>query len=88
MRRPSPCFKKSLEVLKKSPTPNDWAEASALNNLAQLYRVLARYSLAEPLYRRALALQEKTFGPDHPEVALTPEQPGGAILRPEPTFSC
>ncbi len=33
--------------------------------------MLARYSLAEPLYRRASAIQEKAFGPDHPEVAVT-----------------
>ena len=28
------------------------------------------YAGAEPLYRRALAIQEKTLGPDHPLVAV------------------
>jgi tetratricopeptide (TPR) repeat protein len=29
------------------------------------------YTEAEPLYRRALAIDEKVLGPDHPEVANT-----------------
>jgi tetratricopeptide (TPR) repeat protein len=40
-----------------------------LNNLAELYRVQGRHAEAEPLYRRALAIREKTLGPDHPDVA-------------------
>jgi tetratricopeptide (TPR) repeat protein len=28
-----------------------------------------RHAEAEPLYRRALAIDEKSFGPDHPNVA-------------------
>ena len=30
---------------------------------------LARYTEAEPLFRRALAIREKSLGPDHPDVA-------------------
>jgi tetratricopeptide (TPR) repeat protein/CHAT domain-containing protein len=40
----------------------------ALNNLALLYGAQGRFAEAEPLYKRALALREKAFGPDHPEV--------------------
>ena len=40
-----------------------------LNNLAQLLQVTNRLAEAEPLYRRALAIDEKSFGPDHPNVA-------------------
>jgi CHAT domain-containing protein/Tfp pilus assembly protein PilF len=40
----------------------------SLNNLAEIYRVQGRYADAEPLYKRALAIREKTFGPDHPDV--------------------
>jgi hypothetical protein len=29
----------------------------------------ANYTQAEPLYRRALAIDEASFGPDHPVVA-------------------
>jgi hypothetical protein len=31
--------------------------------------VIARYEDAEPLYRRALAIDEASYGNDHPEVA-------------------
>jgi CHAT domain-containing protein len=39
-----------------------------LNNLAALYRAQGRYTEAEPLYKRALAIDEKALGPDHPDV--------------------
>jgi tetratricopeptide (TPR) repeat protein len=40
-----------------------------MNDLAQLYVTRAQHALAEPLMRRALAIDEARFGPDHPEVA-------------------
>src|SRR6516165_4578895 len=43
--------------------------ASALNNLASLYKEEARYADTEPLYKRALAIRENALGPDHPDVA-------------------
>ncbi len=43
--------------------------AASLNNLAELYRAQGKYTQAEPLYRRALAIWEKTLGPEHPDVA-------------------
>ena len=41
-----------------------------LNNLAQLLQDTNRLAEAEPLMRRALAIDEKSFGPDHPDVAI------------------
>ncbi len=41
-------------------------DASNLNNLAVLYRILGRHAEAEPLFQRALVIAEKTFGPEHP----------------------
>ena len=38
-------------------------------NLALLPQDTNRPSGAEPLYRRALAIDEKSYGPDHPKVA-------------------
>jgi CHAT domain-containing protein len=38
--------------------------------LAQLLRITSRLAEAEPLMRRALAILEKSFGPEHPDVAL------------------
>jgi tetratricopeptide (TPR) repeat protein len=34
-----------------------------------LYNNQGRYSEAEPLFQRALAIQEKALGPDHPNTA-------------------
>jgi tetratricopeptide (TPR) repeat protein len=43
--------------------------AADLNNLAQLLKATNRLEEAEPLMRRALAIDQESFGPDHPEVA-------------------
>ena len=43
----------------------------SLNNLAELYRTQGQYAQAEPLYKRALAIQEKALGANHPEVATS-----------------
>ena len=43
--------------------------AIRLNNLALLLGATNRLAEAEPLYRRALAIDEKSFGPEHPNVA-------------------
>jgi tetratricopeptide (TPR) repeat protein len=40
-----------------------------MNQLALWFDNCAEYGEAEPLYRRALAIYEKSFGPDHPNVA-------------------
>ena len=44
--------------------------AVILNNLAQLLRTTNRLAEAEPLMRRALTINEKSFGPQHPKVAI------------------
>jgi tetratricopeptide (TPR) repeat protein len=43
--------------------------ATALNNLALTYSAQRRYAEAEPLFRRAIEIGEKTLGKDHPSVA-------------------
>ena len=40
-----------------------------LNNLARLLSETNRLGEAEPLYRRALAIDEASYGQDHPDVA-------------------
>ena len=40
--------------------------ASSLNNLALLYNNQGDYERAKPLFERALAILEKTFGSNHP----------------------
>ena len=43
--------------------------ATDLNNLAQLLKATNRLAEAEPLMRRALAIDEASYGPNHPKVA-------------------
>ena len=43
--------------------------ASLFDRLATLLQQKARYAEAEPLFRRALAIDEASYGPDRPEVA-------------------
>ena len=49
--------------------PDDPETATALNNLAVTYQSLARYMEAEPLFRRAIEIDERVLGKDHPDVA-------------------
>ena len=42
--------------------------ATSINNLTGLLRGTNRLAEAEPLYRRAPAIGEKSFGPEHPNV--------------------
>ena len=44
-------------------------EANRLNQQAIQFYQQGRYSEAEPLYKRSLAIYEKALGPDHPDVA-------------------
>ena len=44
-----------------------------LNNLAGLHDALGDASEAEPLYQRALAIQENALGLEHPDVATNLE---------------
>ena len=58
--------------------------ARGLNNLAQLLQATNRLSEAEPLMRRALPIDEQSFGEDHPNVAIRSEQPGFLAPGDEP----
>jgi hypothetical protein len=48
---------------------NDPAVAGLLDRQACLLNEIARYEDAEPLFRRALAIDEASYGNDHPNVA-------------------
>jgi tetratricopeptide (TPR) repeat protein len=54
--------------LPRGLAPDDPDVGQRLNNLAELYRAQGRYTEAEPLYKRAIAVREKALGPDHPDV--------------------
>ena len=59
--------------------------ATSLNNLAALYDTQGQYAAAEPLYKRALAIDEKALGPDHPSVATSLENLAGLYRATERT---
>ncbi len=67
--RPSRSTSAALAICEKALGPDHPDVATALNNLAVLYRAQGRYAEAEPLYKRSLAIREKALGPDHPDVA-------------------
>jgi len=41
-----------------------------LNNLALVLDARGQYGEAEPLFKKALAIDEKALAPDHPDVAM------------------
>ena len=63
---------KFLEALAQAEEfgEDDLRLALSLNNLAAIYHTQGKYTMAEPLYQRSLAIKERTHGEEHPEVAL------------------
>jgi tetratricopeptide (TPR) repeat protein len=64
-------IKKSNKPLGKSAGSDASDAASILNTRALLYIARGRYAQAEPLYKRALSINEKAFGSKHPVTALS-----------------
>jgi tetratricopeptide (TPR) repeat protein len=60
----------TLNLVTSAFGPDTHETATALNNLALTYYSLARYMEAEPLYRRAIEIDEKVLDKDHPDVAI------------------
>jgi tetratricopeptide (TPR) repeat protein len=62
--------------------------AQVLNNLANTYYDKGEHAKAEPLFDRALAIREKTFGPESADVAatLTMASPPGRPTAHRVTF--
>ncbi len=60
---------KGVQEAAKTLGANDPAIAGLLDRQATLLYEIAQYEDAEPLFRRALAIDEARNGPDHPNVA-------------------
>ena len=60
--------------------PDDVRLATSLNNLALLYKAQGRYAEAEPLYKRALAINEKA-------IVRMPEKVSGVRSSPFGSFA-
>jgi hypothetical protein len=61
---------RGVQDAEKELGANDPAITGLLDRQAALLQVIARYEDAEPLFRRALAIDEASHGSDHPEVAI------------------
>ena len=66
-------FERALKMREDAAGPDHPSVGQSLTDLGRTYRALGRYSEAEPLLTRALALREK-LGPDKPPVAVTLNQ--------------
>jgi CHAT domain-containing protein/tetratricopeptide (TPR) repeat protein len=58
------------EVKDRTPAGVYRGQAALLTDLALLHEAMGEPGRAEPLLSRALALNEKAFGPEHPSVAV------------------
>jgi tetratricopeptide (TPR) repeat protein len=62
-------LKRSIDIAEKIAVRTDLA--AALGKLANLYNAQRRFAEAEPLYRRALQLDQSIYGPDSVETSVT-----------------
>ena len=73
--RPADAEKRMKEALAcaEGNWPDQPRVAGSLSMLAQLYVFQKKHEDAEPLYRRGVAILEKSLGPNHPDLAPTLE---------------
>ena len=81
-----------VEIADRHFGANGIETAKALTNLARVALLQSESALAEPLLRRALAIQEQALGDEHPDTALTIAVLGGCcqgrgdMVSAEPLF--
>ena len=64
-------FLEAVSIFETRGLVDDPNLATVLNNLGELYSTRKQYALAEPLYRRAIEINERVFGERHPRVGIT-----------------
>ena len=62
-------WREALEEISVETENAETDQATILNNLAQLLKATNRLEEAEPLMRRALTIEEGSYGAEHPNVA-------------------
>ncbi|MEI7590291.1 MAG: CHAT domain-containing tetratricopeptide repeat protein [Deltaproteobacteria bacterium] len=62
-----PLLKRALAI--RETLGPDHLDCLVLHNSAILYEAMGNFAEAEPLFKRSLAINEKSLGPDHPDVA-------------------
>ncbi len=63
-----PLYLQAIDYLEDDGMDEGSLHSTCLNNLGSLYHDQGKYTKAEPLYKRALKIDEKAFGLDHPFV--------------------
>src|SRR5664280_2776218 len=77
-RESAAAFQRCLQIRADDPV--------VLNNTALSLDFAGDYAAAEPLFRRALAIDEKALGPEHPDVAIRLNNLG-LLLKSEGNYS-
>ncbi|HWA97854.1 MAG TPA: CHAT domain-containing tetratricopeptide repeat protein [Pirellulales bacterium] len=65
-----PLAQRVVDLQRKFLGPSNPYYATALNNLANLYKNAGRYTEAEPLFEQAIAVYRQTIGTDAPDFAM------------------
>ncbi len=82
-----------IEMLRNVAAGNTRPVTGVDPDLAELYRGIGDYAVAESLYGRALEIQEQALGPAHPGAAITRSNLGdlyaarGELARAEPLYA-
>ena len=63
-----PLAKRIVEIREKELSDGNHLLAVSYTNLAHIYRTKKKYDEAEKYFRRALKVEEKRLGKDHPEL--------------------
>jgi nephrocystin-3 len=79
-RRMGKAYVEAFETWSRAPGREDTLISYAANELALFLKGAGLYAEAEPLYRRALAIAERSYGADHPEVATGLNNFAGLLL--------
>ena len=75
-----PLYQRALKIDEKALGPDHPDTATALNNLAELYRVHGRLRQGRTALSARLKIREKALGPDHPDTATSPQQSGASCI--------
>jgi TonB family protein len=73
-------FKRTVAISEKQG-PDQPGVADPLLTLATFYQKVGRHDTSLPIYRRVIALQEKHFGPEGPQLVATLEKCACALLQ-------
>jgi serine/threonine protein kinase/tetratricopeptide (TPR) repeat protein len=72
---------RTVERLGKELKDQPGVEAELRNTIGEVYRAIGEPEKAVAMFQQALELRRKLFGPEHPDVATTLDDLGGALME-------